>query len=240
MRSTQETGVGTKTTGSAVGASMVSKGGRVVTGVLSAAVLLSAVVYSVASLAMSSQVPWVQFAFEPVVIAACVVGLLIAFGKMQWAPAITLVCVAGTVLVASVLTYRGMLGQVQVAGRDQGLSLKPWLFGRVGASAVLLLLAAMEVVRRDAAAKRYFAKGLIVSVPFAATLAGFLIVLQKHSPGTSSMPGWMSVGLLLTLGIAAGVTLCAAGHCFVRAFEIGADVGEGRGPITPPTDARSS
>jgi hypothetical protein len=231
------------TTGAAMAAGgfgATTKFGRVATGVVSVSVLLSALAYGGASLALSAQVPWVQFAFEPVVIAACVVGLMFAFGKLQWAPAITLVCVAGTVLVATVLTYRGMLGQVQIAGKDQGLSLKPWLMGRVGAAAFLLMLAAAEVVHRDVAAKRFFVKGLIASVPFGATLGGFLFVLQKHSPGTSSMPGWMSVGLLVTLGIAAGVTLCMAGHCFMRAFEIGADVGEGRKVVTPPTDARSS
>lgn len=222
------------------GLGATSRVGRIVTGVISAAVLLSALAYCGTSLAMSAQVPWVQFAFEPVVISACVVGLMFAFGKLQWAPAITLVCVAGTILVASVLMYRGMLGQVQIAGRDQGLSLKPWLIGRLGGAAVLLLLAVMEVVHRDVAAKRLFARGLIASVPFGATLGGFLFVLQKHSPGTSSMPGWMSVGLLVTLGFIASVTLCMAGHYFLRAFEIGADVGEGRRGVTPPTDAKSS
>lgn len=224
----------------ASGLGATSKVGRIVTGVISAAVLMSALAYGGASMAMSAQVPWVQFAFEPVVIAACVVGLIFAFGKLRWAPAMTLVCFAGTVLVASVLTYRGMLGQIQIAGRDRGLSLKPWLVGRVGAAVVLFVFAALEVVRRDAGAKRFFARGLIASVPFAVSLGGFLFVLQQHSPGTSSMPGWMSVGLLVTLGIAAGVTLCMAGNCFMRAFEIGADVGEGRKVVTPPTDARSS
>ncbi len=217
-----------------------TKLGRGVVGGLCGLVLLSAVVYGIASLVMGSQVPWVQFAMEPVVVAACVVGLIFSFGKLQWAPAITLVCIAGTILVASVLIYRGMLGQVQVAGRDQGLSLKPWLGGRLGAALVLVLLAMIEVVRRDPLSRKFFAKGLIASVPFGATLGGFLYVLQMHSPGTSSMPGWMSVGLLVTLGIAAGVTLCMAGNCFMRAFEIGADVGEGRPSVTPPTDARSS
>lgn len=217
-----------------------TKFGRVATAAMSLAVLLSAVVYCAASLTLSSQVSWVQFAFEPVVAAACVVGLFAAKGKLQWAPAITLVCIAGTIVVASILTYRGMLGQVQIAGRDQGLSLKPWLFGRLGAALLLCVLAMVEVVRRDVLSRRYFVKGLIASVPFAISLGGFLYVLQKLSPGASSVPGWMSVGLLVTLGVVSGTALCAAGHCMMRAFEIGADVGEGRPVVTPPTDARSS
>jgi hypothetical protein len=204
-----------------------------VVGVISGGVLVSAVAYCVASLVLSSQVPWIQFAFESVVIGACVMGLLFAFGKFQWAPAMTVVCVAGTIAVASVLVYRGMLGQVQIAGKDRGWSLMPWVLGRLGASVVLAVLAGAAVVSRDPRSRASLVRGFIASVPLVLSAGGFVVVWMLRSGGWSqgaaaSMPAWLSTGLMTCLGIAAGVSLCAAGHYFIRAFEIGSDVAEGR------------
>lgn len=227
-----------------------SKGGRLLVGVVSGAVLVSALVYCGASLALSSSLPWVQFAFEPVVIGACVIGILFSLERFRWAPAMTVFCVAGTIAVAAPLVYRGMLGQVQIAGRDQGWSLMPWLLGRMLGAGVLAAVAGLDVIARDPRSKRFARQGVIATVPLVLAGIGIVVVLKVRSGGAApanaaaplstasagapkstpppAMPGWLSTGLLTFLGIAAGASVCAAGHCFIRAFEIGSDVAEGR------------
>lgn len=218
---------------------------RVVTAVVSAVVAVSALGTCIATLALSTKAPWTQFAFEPIVLLACVLGFLFASGKFRWAPAMTLVCVAGTFFVATVLVYIGMLGQVQIDGRDQGWSLKPWAAGRVGCSLVLFALAGANVVSRDARAKQQFVRGVIACVPLALATGAGLVVWSKRAvppvvdPAATTpvsatpsggIPGWMSACLLGLFGVVGGVSVCAAGHFFIRSFEIGADVAEGREP----------
>lgn len=215
------------------------KAGRWLVGAVSAGVLVSALVYGIASLVLSSDVPWIQFAFEPVVIGACVIGILFACGKFRWAPAMTIFCVAGTIAVASPLVYRGMLGHVQIAGQDRGWSLMPWLAGRMLGACVLTVLAAMEVIARDSRAKKSVVNGVIATLPLLIAGAVFVVVwhmkVDFHAmPPTvtasapTSIPDWAATGLLGLLGITAGVSICASGHYFIRALEIGSDVAEGR------------
>jgi hypothetical protein len=221
--------------------SATSKFGRVLTAITCVAVLVSALVYAGASLVLSSSVPWVQFAFEPIVIGACVVGLLFSLGKFRWAPAMTLVCVAGSIAVASVLVWKGMLGQVQIEGQDRGWPLMPWLVGRLAAAAVLTALAAVEVIGRDGRSRRHLTLGVYAAIPLAVSLGAVYFLVNAGSSTTPSLAPWMSTSLLALFGIAAGVSLCAAGHFFIRAFEIGADAAEAKHEgATPPTGAKSS
>lgn len=226
----------------------VPKATRLLTGITSAIVLLTAILFTALTVIKSTQPPMV-LGFEPVVAGACVFGFLFAKGKFGWAPAMTLLCIAGTILLPTVISYKALGGQIEIQGRAQGMSLLPWLVARGGGAAVLLALAGAHVLSRSREAKQSFRRGLIAAVPMVIALAAFVAVWRNArasnaavvptAPGaataanpatpaaaSSGMPSWASTGLLVILGVVAGVAACASGHYMIRALEIGTDAGE--------------
>jgi hypothetical protein len=94
---------------------------------------------------------WVLFGFEIVVLVAAVLGFRIGRGKHNDGPALGLLCVAGAIAVASAF---GFLGSGRVLslpslGFTRDVSLKPYLFGRAAAAAILAGAAAWIVLARS-------------------------------------------------------------------------------------------
>src|SRR5437763_1134903 len=75
----------------------------------------------IAAAALDSPPAWFLFAFEVVILLACIIGCLIGIGRFAEGPAIGLACIAGCIAVGSLLGYFG-------AGKAlMGRSLTPYL-----------------------------------------------------------------------------------------------------------------
>lgn len=189
--------------------------------VLSALVLFSAV--GAASLALlgpalssGAKVSWVLAGFEAVVLVASVIGVLFGRGRFGEAPGLALACIAGTVLVASVLGWHA-------AGHSLlGVSLTPLLGGRLLAAGAIGALGAHSVLSREPTAIRRALVGTALALP------GLLVVAASFTgPGRRILDAALGHNpvqqvLVTTMGaLALGCLLAAGGHQLIRAFEMG-------------------
>ena len=123
----------------------IGRGPRVVVGLVSAAVLVSAVAGAVLAAVQPAIDPslkssWALVGFEVVVAVAALLGVIAALGKFGEGPGMALACVAGTILLGSALGWQG-------AGRQLlGHSLMPYLAARVAAALVLGAIGAWVAV----------------------------------------------------------------------------------------------
>ena len=211
----------------------------------SGVVLLSALAMIAACLFLAKISPWSMLGFEVVVCVACVFGVLNT--RFRAAPALALLCVASCIFAGSVLGYVGVRGVLD-RGNEVRIALKPWLIGRLTASALLVGLAAWTVLRRDPRSVALAGRAVLWGVPV--LLAGVLAA----GPGAAllrvieALPGWVRAGAYLVLGLVLAVSLCASGHFLIRAFQVGTEAtdetaprsGTTPSPATRTTDARSS
>lgn len=196
---------------------------RWMVGALCAAVGLSAmglVVFAVLQRSSS----WVLYTFEVVTLVASILGLLFATRGMRVAPGLSLLCIAGSVAVAAMLTFVSLRGELQLRDGTHAMGLRPWLAARMAAALVLATLSAAVVLNRDARAWSQLARAIAAGVPVV-VIAGAGYWLRGHG-GMGSTPPWLAAILYMMGAIVAGVSLCAAGHFLIRAFEIGTDAGE--------------
>ncbi len=219
-------------------------------GLASGAVLVFAIGAAGASIVLSRPPNWVQLGFAPIMAFSGVLGLLFARGRFSWSPGMTMASVAGPVAMGSILTYIACLGRIDIAGREAGVSLKPWLGANLGAVAMIGAVGVYLCVWRQREARALLLRALVALLPLVGGLLGAAYAWSQQSRGgedagtldaVRTLPSWASLGLLLVCSLVAGIAGCASGHYLIRAFEVGtgAEAGPGTG-VTPRTDARSS
>lgn len=184
---------------------------RLLTSVLAVGVCLSGL--GLAGVALISTPPvWFLLGFELLMACAGVVAFQTARGRNQAGPSLTLLCVAGVVAVSAFLGYLGASQQVL------GVSLKPVLIARLGASAVFVVVAGWPVLaRRPKASFGALARSLIAGVGSVAS-AGAVVWFFGMS---ASWNGPLRILALFVLGAITLGLFAAAVHCAIRAFQVG-------------------
>jgi hypothetical protein len=189
-------------------------------GLTCAAVGLSALAGIVVSLLLGKIVPgakpaWTMLGFEIITLVSAVLGVLFAAGRFRDAPAMALVCVAGTVFSAAVCAHIGVHGEL---GR---FSIVPLTGGRVLAAALLAALGGTCVLVRDPASWRVFLKGAILGLPM---LIGVGVLAATRGAIIDRLGALGSTGKIAVIGVyalVAGGMLCASVEFVVRAFRMG-------------------
>ncbi len=193
---------------------------RMAVGVLSGGVGLSALGLAFAGVTMADRPIWILFGFELITLVGAITGLFFALGRFRDGPALALVCVAATFFVASVLGWLSARG-TPFLGANQGQLLKAWLFGRIGASGLLVLMASWLVLSRGGRTWQYASRAAIAGAPVLLLLLAAVLLRGKLSSAIGSFPNWALGGIGLIVGVGFGALVCAALHCTIRAFEEG-------------------
>ncbi len=157
---------------------------------------------------------WFLVGFEALTLSGCVFAVLIGLGKFRSGPALAMLCVAGTILVGTVLgytadraTYRGIL-QHQVSA------------GRIGASVLMLAMAGVTVwARRPGKSLKALVIGCVLGgAGVAATGAWMFTSLPATLAGIHPMVKTLAFlfGGLLVVGL-----ISAGTHYAIRSLEFG-------------------
>lgn len=198
---------------------ILSPAARLVVGVISLAVLVSALVLAAVSLLGTVRPTWLLFGFECVVLVAGVLGLIAARGRFREGPGLALACVGGTILVASFLGWLAVRGELPLKGTS--VSLKGWLAGRVAAGLMLGMLGGLTVLARNPESWKYILRALVAGLPLGAMGIAAVALRGRLVDLISGLPGILGVVVWALLAVLAGISLCAAVHCTIRAFELG-------------------
>jgi len=192
--------------------------------VLCIAVGLCAAATAVASLTIAEKPLWLIVGFECVVVVASILGLQFSRGAYRLGQGMALACIAASILIATLLSYLSVQGRFQVRGQDAAVSLKLWLFARVGAAALLGLFGAYAVLIRNPKSWHYLLRSVLTGVPVLLALAGGYVFRGRISGVLSTLSGW-TAALAAIIAIIAGllivVLISASVHCLIRAFEVG-------------------
>lgn len=195
---------------------------RFLVGLLSVAVALSAIVLAGGALLAGDKPKWPLFGMEIVALVAGVVGLFLALGRMRGASSLALAGVAGSIFVAAVLGYYGANGRLDLKGDKPPILLKPLLLARLASVALIACVAAYANLRRDPLAARSFWMGVVWSLPLV-LMGGASIAFRSTMAGLGE---GLMIGLIAAASLVAMISLSGAGHCFIRAFEIGGSKGD--------------
>jgi hypothetical protein len=167
-------------------------------------------------LSPGAKASWVLFGFEVVVVVAAALGILFGRGRFGEAPGLALACVAGTILIASLLGW-------QASGRTlMGRSLTPLLAWRAVASLALAAAAALCVLSRDPRAVRRAGLGAVMVLPAVLVVAGALTRPGRRILSAAVGQNPVQQVLVCTMGgLVVGGLFAAGGHQLIRAFEMG-------------------
>ncbi len=211
---------------------------RVAAGALSALALVSALGVAGIALVRGAQPYWLLVGMEVCIAMAGIFGVLFLRRKFADGPAMTLLCIAGTVFAAGFLSWLAVRSGIKLKG-DQSLNVKTLMLGRVGIAAALVGLASLEVLRRDRRSLGLLGRALATGVPLA-IIAGGLFLGRDALAAQQAVPAWI-VWTLVSIGVVVAMALlCACGHFVIRAFEMGRPESAARsesaaGPtVTPP------
>lgn len=204
---------------------------RVAAGALSAVALVSALGVAGIALVRGAQPYWLLVGMEVCIAMAGVFGVLFLRRKFADGPAMTLLCIAGTVFAAGFLSWLAVRSGIKLKG-DQSLNVKMLMLARVGIAVALVGLASLEVLRRDRRSLGLLGRAMATGVPLA-IIAGGLFLGRDALATQQAVPAWI-VWTLVSIGVVVAMALlCACGHFVIRAFEMG------RPENTAPTSAAS-
>ncbi len=199
------------------------RGFHVIVGVLSIGVALSALAAWVAAFSLSTTPAWQLLGFEAVSLLAGVIGALWGFGRLRTGPAMTLVCLGATIVAGAFFANLGALGQIEVAGRDRGISLRAYVLARFAIGGFFLLASGWITLSRLASSFGLLARAAAWGGPL---VIGGVVWKLAGTSITSAMetwPGWASVGACGVLGLGAIVCLTVSGHFVLKAFELASE-----------------
>lgn len=188
-----------------------------VAGLLSVAIGVSAIVVAVLALTANARPAWALFGFEAVIAVSCIFGVRVGRGAYREAPGLALACVAGSVLVGSVLGYLSL--NPPTLG---GVGVRPFLAARLLGGAALAGAGAACVLSRHPRSRSLALKGVMLGVPVAAS-AAVLIVPALRAPIAPVFRLGPTAQLAVGAGafIVLGALLCASVDRLIRAFELG-------------------
>jgi len=160
---------------------------------------------------------WVLFGFELVVVAAGVIGVGFSRRRFQEGQGLTLVCIAGSVFAAAVLSWLGnRQGVTLVESRGQ-TSLLGFAAVRLAIAAFFAIAASYAVLRRTAGARAYAIRAGVALLALASLGAAFWFGRGQIASLAPFVAGAVKL-VALTVGM---ILICAGGHCAIRAFESG-------------------
>ena len=189
---------------------------------LSAALAISVPPVLFVTLIRGDAVLWFSSIFELLVLAAAVSGIASGLGRFVNGWALSLACVAGTVLVCAVFAFLEIRANFGSEPDVAGL-IKPYLALRLALAAAIAGVASAAVFSRNRACWIALAKGLLVLVPPVAIVAWYVATGGGFLGATRPTPGGEAARLiLLTLGglILVGF-VSVGGHLLIRAYELG-------------------
>lgn len=203
----------------------LSKPARLLVGVVAAAVGLSTLAIFGLGFMAAAKPLWFLIGFEIVVLVASVFGLLIAAGRYQSAPAIGVMCTAGTYFTGAVLGWLSVRSvpftELPNLAESQGRVMMLWMLGRIGAAGLLALVAAATVLLRNPRSMNHLVWAGASGLPLAFVGAMAYIGRGWFGETVSSMPGWLAGSIGALLAVVAGALFCIAAHNVIRAFEMG-------------------
>ena len=166
-------------------------------------------------------------AFEIVIAVAGVMGFMAVRRAPGAGTSMALLCVAGCAAAGGVLCYLG-------AGKQlMGVSLAPHVYARVAIGVVLVVVAALEVLRFNVRESTVLlAKGAALLVPVAAVVLAWYRGMGQAwvvslSGNVRTLGGVFGFLVVLTL-------LCAGVHFTIRAFEKALARADAELPLEPP------
>ena len=213
---------------------------RVGAGLLSLAALVSALGVAGIALLRGAQPYWLLVGMEACIAMAGVFGVLFLRRKFADGPAMTLLCIAGTVFAAGFLSWLAVRSGIKLQG-DRSIDVKMVMLARVGIAAALVALASFEVLRRNRQSIGLIGRAVATGVPLAIIVGG-LYVGREALASQQAVPAWIvwtlvSISVVIAMGL-----LCACGHFVIRAFEMGRPESAASKPATEtagPTPAAS-
>ena len=175
---------------------------------------------------------WFIAWFEGVNIVAGALAFLTLIGRLRVAPALSLAIAGAVTGAGAVLSEPAMAARLLDAGGLPNqffpFSLIPIMLARLGASALMMLLACVIVwAREPRLSARYLVWAVVTGVPALALLAPILVGRVRAAV---PLPDVTSLGAVGKFALAAGaiaaffaiVTLVSiAGHCLIRSLEVG-------------------
>ena len=192
---------------------------RVAAGALSAIALVSAMGMAGVALFMGAQPYWMLVGMEVCIVLAGVFGLLFLRKKFSDGPALALLCVAGTIFAASVLSWLSVSRGITLKG-DRTVDLKWLMYARIGLAALLAGLASVEVLRRNVLSRGFLLRAVATGMPLL-VIAGGLYAGRNVLASQKTVPEWIVWTLVSVGAVIAMALLCACGHFVIRAFEMG-------------------
>lgn len=181
-------------------------------------VLATAVLAGIGAWLLASKPIWILFGFEIVVAGAALIGLTWIRPKSPEAPGLGLVCLGGSIAASTFLSWLAVRN-IPMSFANAGMLLKAWLGFRIAAGALLALIGALAVLRRDERSRGYLIKAVVCGIVFIG-VAGVLATGSVRR-AIFDLPGWASFAISSVVFLAICVTLSASVHCLVRAFECG-------------------
>lgn len=191
---------------------------RLLVGITSLAVALSAIIIAIAASFMAKPAILPLAGFELVALAAGVTGLFWSRGRFADGPSLALLCIGACIGVASILGYVGATGKIELPNKPP-LSLRPWLGGRLLASALYIAIAAHLTLRQGRRSYSTFLKSIAAFAPFLCLLAVMFLAWARIDAALASIHTFARVSIFAVLGIISAVSICAGGHLMIRAFE---------------------
>lgn len=165
---------------------------------------------------------WFSALFELLTLAASIVGVLAGLGRFRDGWALSIACVAGTVLVSGVFAYvqlrQNFKGDPSIASL-----LKPALAGRLGVSMLLAFLASLAVWSRNTGSIRLVVRGSLLLAPVIGVVVWTRLghALPMSTPRSSPGAEGVRIALWCLAGLLAIGLISAGGHALIRAYELG-------------------
>lgn len=157
---------------------------------------------------------WILLAFEVVAMMAGVVCVLAGVRVLREGPAITLLCVAGTIMTAA------LLGGVGSNWTVRGFSLWPGLFLRAGIGGILVAFAGAELLsRRPGVSMPLVLRSVLWVLPLVLMIVAAAL-LRGAWPNLHPLAQML---LVLFGGALACVFAAGSAHYAIRAFIVGAE-----------------
>lgn len=178
------------------------------------------------TLVRSDATLWFSTVFELLVIGAAVSGVFSGLGRFREGWAISLACVAGTVLVCGVFAFVEVRANFGSDASVAGL-LKPYLGLRLALAGALAGVASLTVFSRNPASWKLLLWGVVILGPAVGVLGWLGTRGSGLLSATRATPGAEAVRILaLCLGGLVVVVMASVGlHLLIRAYEVGRPAG---------------
>ncbi len=166
---------------------------------------------------------WGLFGFEIITLLGAIMTLLVVLGKVNIGGSLpmAITCLIGTLMVGAVF---GLFVDARAVVADDP-TFMPWvtrtIYARFAAIALLSLIAALDVYRRNAQSWGLAIRGVVFMIPVLAAAAWVKFIGVPPTTSASGEPSLLGLMIILVAGLAIGILFSIAGHFLIRSFEVG-------------------